>query len=93
MSWHFARGFVLFADDSVSRRYKVTITGRGPFGDMPKVEYVLDLDDLRGIAAPRDGSLHQIAESVDGLGKAIDQAATFLGRGGEGGRGLAAPDV
>jgi hypothetical protein len=41
MAWHFARGFVLFADDTGSLQYKVTISGQGPFGDMPELEYVL----------------------------------------------------
>jgi hypothetical protein len=75
MSWNFGRGFVVLADGNKTLRYKVTITGQGPFGDMPTLEYLLDLEDLRGVAAAHGGSLQQIAKSVDELRNSINAAA------------------
>ncbi len=68
MRWNFAVGHVLFSDDSnVPLRYTVTITGRGPFGELPQVRYELDLEDFHQVAAPRLGSLEDVAKAIRDL--------------------------
>jgi hypothetical protein len=81
MTWVVGVGHRLFADDSdVPRSYVVTITGRGPVGDLPPVTYRLDLDELREIHAPRLGSLEGIAQEIKQLRKSVDSARQSFGR-------------
>jgi hypothetical protein len=76
LSWNFARGFT-FSEDNEPLQYTVTIAGRGPYGDMPTLQYTLDLRDLLGTAGAPDGSLHAIAEAVKDLRKSVDAASVF----------------
>jgi hypothetical protein len=68
MRWWFAIGHVLFDEaNTAPLKYQVRITGRGPYGDLPEVTYVLDLDDLRELAAPKTGSLADVAKAIAAL--------------------------
>jgi hypothetical protein len=68
--WNLAFGMKLF-DESVNvpLRYHVAITGRGPFGPLPRLEYTLDLADMRGTAGAPQGSLHDVATAIGKLEK------------------------
>ena len=71
MVWAFAVGHVLFAEDSrVPKQYTVTINGEGPYGELPALTYLLDLDDLREVSAKRHGSLDDVAKAIRDLGSA-----------------------
>lgn len=68
MIWNFAMGHKLFeAGSEVPRQYRVTITGRGPYGEMQPAEYELDLDDMSAMAAPAYGSLKGITDAINKL--------------------------
>jgi hypothetical protein len=71
MKWAFAMGHRLYGDEGseVPHRYTVTITGRGPYGDLPTLTYPLDLDEMREMAAPRLGSLEHVAKAIEKLAK------------------------
>jgi len=69
MRWHFAVGHVLFGEaNTAPLKYKVTVNGQGPYGDLPELTYFLDLDDLREVAAPRGGSLSEVTKAIKSLG-------------------------
>jgi len=55
-------------------RYEVHIDANGPFGPVPTLRYYIDLDDLRLTKAPRGGSLHLIAKSIEDAAKLIARA-------------------
>ena len=72
MKWGFATtGHRLYGDEGgkVPHRYTVTITARGPYGDLPTLTYPLDLDEMREMAAPRLGSLEHVAQAIEKLAK------------------------
>jgi hypothetical protein len=71
MRWGFAMGHRLYGDEGseVPHRYTVTITGRGPYGDLPTLTYPLDLDEMREMAAPRLGTLDHVAKAIEKLAK------------------------
>ena len=71
MKWAFAIGQRLYGEEgsSVPHQYTVTITGRGPYGDLPTLTYPLDLDEMREMAAPRLGSLEHVAKAIEKLAK------------------------
>jgi len=76
MKWAFAVGHRLFDESSeVPHQYWVTITGRGPHGDLPPLTYPLGLDELREVAAPRFGSLEDIAQAIKKLAEQTGTAS------------------
>jgi hypothetical protein len=74
MRWWFAVGHLLFAETNTAPlKYQVKINGRGPYGDLPELTYVLDLDDLRELAAPKTGSLAEVAKAIETLGEGLQR--------------------
>jgi hypothetical protein len=71
MRWNFAMGHKLFGEEGAEapRRYTVTITGRGPYGEIPTLTYPLDLNEMHGMADPRRGSLDQVTKAIEKLAK------------------------
>lgn len=71
MAYYYGRSDELLADEQVPRQHKIRITGMGPFGPMPTLEYVLSLEDLRHREAITPGTLHQIREAIDEVAKGV----------------------
>lgn len=59
------------SQDEPARCYVVQIDAEGPYGPVPTLKYTLDLEDLRVTKAPRDGSMHLIAEAIKQAGDAV----------------------
>lgn len=51
--------------------YTVTVRGTGPFGALPALTYVINLEDLRHSSATPLGTLHGLTEAVKELEKKI----------------------
>lgn len=79
MRWGFAIGHKLYADDSAPRHYSVTITGRGPYGDLPTLTYPLDLNEMKEVAAPRLGTLDNVTKAIEKLAKGQSSRAGEAG--------------
>jgi hypothetical protein len=68
----FGVGHMIFAEDTEAvLQYTVTITGRGPRGDLPQLSYPLNVDELSDIAAPRLGTLEGITKAINELRKEV----------------------
>ncbi len=68
--WHLDAAPDRFAS-ALPLRYVVTITGRGPFGGMDALRYVLDLEDFRRASSIANGSLAGIEDSVKKVAEAL----------------------
>lgn len=53
--------------------HTVSIDCDGPFGPIPRAEYVIDLSDLKDSVAKRHGSLREISKSVDDVTKVLKE--------------------
>jgi len=68
MAWTFGIGHILFDEATlVPLTYQVTIDCEGPNGPVTPLSYVLDLNEYRHSAAPRLGSLNDIAKAIRDL--------------------------
>lgn len=57
--------------------YQLTVEADGPFGPTPKLQYVVDLEDLRFTRAAGDGSLQTVTDAVDKLTKSLRSRRTI----------------
>jgi hypothetical protein len=62
-------------DDGYALPYTATITADGPFGPLPPLAYTINVDDVRHTLAVPAGTLHGVAQAVQGLTKTVDQLA------------------
>lgn len=56
-----------------AKAYTFTVTADGPFGAVPPLTYVVDMDDWQGMLDRPAGSLHRLTLAVKDLGKKISK--------------------
>jgi hypothetical protein len=82
IEWNFAVGPTLFSNPALPRQYTVTVSAVGPFGPVPPLEYVIDLDAIHESALERDtveASLMKIAGHTENL-KNVPEAIRAVAR-------------
>lgn len=71
LSWPLGQGFNLLRGND-TKAYTFTVSADGPFGPMPPLTYIIDLDDLRG-TLDRPSALYQLAKAVENLAGKLDK--------------------
>lgn len=75
MTWHLGTSSSYYENGAAPPDTRVTITCRGPFGELEPLVYTLSLAEMRHQEATAPGTLHRIETAVDKVAKAIEAAA------------------
>lgn len=71
ISWHVGFAPDVIRDHGTPRR--ITITADGPHGPLQPLTYSITTTDLTDASAQPPGTLHEVANRIDGLAKAIKE--------------------
>lgn len=76
--WPLGQGFNLL-NGTGPKRHNITVMCDGPFGAVPPLTYVLDLQDWKGHMHQPVGSIHLLTKAVDGISGKLDRPPRELG--------------
>ena len=78
MIWNLGLASDIVATDTV-RKFDITVSARGPYGQIPPHTYRLDLTLYNGHVQRAPGTLSGVAKAIDNLTKQVKQSSPDLG--------------
>lgn len=73
LRWNLGVGHELLGDASEDMLCHVKVNACGPAGPIPELSYGIDMNDWRGTAVHREGSLWRVEKSITDLGKTMER--------------------
>lgn len=77
MSWHLGLPSVALKEGPT--RFVVTIDGTGPFGELERLRYAVDLEDYEMAATTVTGTLYGVSESIKKANSSLDGITKKIG--------------
>lgn len=80
LSWGLGLGHKILNDKDEDLRFTFMINADGPFGPVPELKYVIDMNDWRGASAIVPGTMQQVSRSIKEMTKSIDKLGISINK-------------
>lgn len=80
LSWGLGFGGKILNDKDENLRFTFVINANGPFGEVPELKYVIDMNDWRGASATVPGTMQQVSRSIKEMTKSINKLAVSVNK-------------
>jgi len=80
LSWGLGFGGKILQDKDEDLRFTFVVNADGPFGPVPELKYVIDMNDWRGASANVPGTLQQVSRSIKEMTKSINKLGLTISK-------------
>jgi len=83
LSWGLGFGGEILSDKEEDLRFTFVINADGPFGPVPELKYVIDMNDWRGASAIVPGTMKQVSGAIKEMTTSLNELGASIGKSKE----------
>ncbi|MGP5049107.1 hypothetical protein [Glutamicibacter ardleyensis] len=83
LSWGLGFGGKILENKDEDLRFTFVINAEGPFGPIPELKYLIDMNDWRGASAIVPGTMQQVSRAIKDMTTSVDKLGAAIRKGHE----------